>query len=91
MQPSVDVLSAYFNGAAAMLGKAAMKICQSAPRTEGECRDFRDDGGEWGSSRRRVDTVQTSRLTLNRGEDARGATARITGWIDNGRGRDADF
>ena len=31
IQPSVDVLSAYFNGDAAMLGKAAMKICQSAP------------------------------------------------------------
>jgi hypothetical protein len=29
IQPSVEVLSAYFNGAAAMLGKAAMKICQS--------------------------------------------------------------
>jgi hypothetical protein len=33
IQPSVDVLSAYFNGDAAMLGKAAMKICQSAPGT----------------------------------------------------------
>jgi hypothetical protein len=34
MQPNVDVLSAYFNYAAAMLGKVAEKFGRSAPGTD---------------------------------------------------------
>ena len=34
MQPNLDVLSVYFNYAAAMLGKVAVKFGRSAPGTE---------------------------------------------------------